>query len=223
MSPTTDAAVASAYDARAAEYVERAGDLAQMDPRDAAEIAAWREATTGVLLDVGCGPGHWTEFLTQGGRTARGMDLSVSFITSARRRHPGIRFEVGSARELPVDSGTIGGILAWYSLIHLPPADLPTVLSEFARVLAPGGSVLVGFFDGEPRREFAHAVAPAYFWSTSALSAVVEDAGFEILSRASRGRAPGELSARPHGSLRARTRPGTLVHTRESNDPEGRA
>jgi ubiquinone/menaquinone biosynthesis C-methylase UbiE len=197
----TDATIGSAYDARAAKYVELAGAIEQMDARDAAVIAAWRDATPGRLLDAGCGPGHWTEFLGRGGRDARGVDLSVEFIATARSRHPGIAFEVGTFRDLPFDSGSFGGILAWYSLIHTPPADVPGVLAEFARVLAPGGSILIGFFDGEPREPFAHAVAPAYFWSADALAELLADAGFAVVSTEGRGREIGEISARPHGSL----------------------
>lgn len=202
----TDAAIGSAYDARAAEYVELAGAIEQMDARDAAVIAAWRDATPGLLLDAGCGPGHWTEFLGRGGREARGVDLSAEFITTAKKRHPGIAFHVGTFRDLPLDSGFVGGILAWYSLIHTPPADLPEVLAEFGRVLAPGGSILIGFFDGEPREPFAHAVAPAFFWSADALAELLADAGFEVVSSETRGREQGEISARPHGSLVARRR-----------------
>ncbi len=197
----TDAAIGSAYDARAAEYVELAGSIDQMDARDAAVIAAWRDATLGRLLDAGCGPGHWTEFLGKDGREARGIDLSVEFIATAKSRHPGIAFEVGSFRELPFDSGSVGGILAWYSLIHTPPADLPEIFVEFGRVLAPGGSILIGYFDGEPGEPFSHAVAPAFFWSADALAELLAYAGFDLVSSETRGREQGEISARPHGSL----------------------
>lgn len=197
----TDAAIGSAYDARAAEYVDLAGSIEQMDARDAAVIAAWRDATPGMLLDAGCGPGHWTEFLGRGGREAQGIDLSAEFIATARSRHPGIAFEVGSFRELPLEAGAVGGILAWYSLIHTPPVELPEIFIEFGRVLAPGGSILVGFFDGEPREPFSHAVAPAFFWSADALAELLVDAGFTIVSNETRGREQGEISSRPHGSL----------------------
>ena len=206
MAQGTDTAIGSAYDARAAEYVELAGAIEQMDARDAAVIGAWRDVTPGRLLDAGCGPGHWTEFLSLDERVTQGIDLSAEFIATAKERHPGISFDVGSFRDLPFAAGSVGGILAWYSLIHTSPADIPGILEEFARVLAPGGSILIGFFDGEPREPFAHAVAPAYFWSADALAGLLADAGFEVVSSETRGREPGEISARPHGSLEARRR-----------------
>lgn len=204
MGSHSDDGIGAAYDARAAEYIALAGTIEQLDPRDATVIAAWRDGTTGQLLDAGCGPGVWTEFLSRDGREARGIDLSAEFIANARQRHPGLPFDVGTFRRLPLEDGSVGGILAWYSLIHTPPAELPEVLREFARVLAPGGRILIGFFDGEPREPFAHAVAPAYFWSADALAALLADAGFEVVSTETRGREPGEISTRRHGSVVAR-------------------
>lgn len=203
MSDGSDAGVAAAYDARAAEYVALAGAIEQMDARDVTAIGRWRDSTPGVLLDAGCGPGHWTGFLAEGDREVRGVDLSVGFIESARLQHPDIAFDLGSFRELPVATGSVGGILAWYSLIHTAPAEVPEILAEFARVLAPGGSILIGFFDGEPRAPFAHAVAPAYFWSAEALGALLAHAGFDVVSTGRRGRVRGEVSARPHAEISA--------------------
>ncbi|WP_200838831.1 MULTISPECIES: class I SAM-dependent methyltransferase [Microbacterium] len=203
--------VARAYDERAAEYREVAGALGQMDPRDRELIRRWRDETPGRLLDAGCGPGHWTAFLHGDGgvglgtrHEVEGIDLSVAFIDGARATYPHLRFHHGSFRTLPHASGTVGGVLAWYSVIHTPPVELPEVLGEFARVLAPGGDLLLGYFVGEPRVAFAHAVAPAYFWTAEALSPLLAAAGLELQWSETREREPGEISSRPHGALRAR-------------------
>jgi len=196
--------IAAAYDERAAEYIAVGGQLSQMEPRDVAAIRSWRDGTEGALLDAGCGPGHWTAVLAENGREARGIDLSREFVASARRSHPGIPFETSSFHALSIADASLGGILAWYSLIHTPPTDVPAVLREFARALRPGGSLLLGFFDGEPAESFSHAVTTAYYWSTEALGILLVDAGFEVVSSEQRTRAPGEMSARPHGALIAR-------------------
>lgn len=199
----TDASIAEAYDARAAEYVDVAGDIAQMDAADRTLIARWRDATTGPLLDAGCGPGPWTSFLHDGHRDVVGVDISEQFIEAARERHPHLRFDVGSFRALPYEDATLGGILAWYSLIHTPPADLPAVFAEFARVLAPGGALLIGFFDGTSRRAFDHAVTTAYYWSAAALDPLLDAAGFTVTATEHRPRTAGEVSTRPHAALTA--------------------
>src|SRR3546814_4172280 len=59
---------------------------------------------------------------------------------------------------------------SWYSVIHAPPAELPQILDEFGRALAPGGSLLMGFFAGEAGVMFEHAVTTAYYWSAEALT-----------------------------------------------------
>jgi len=198
-----DASIAAAYDARAAEYIEIAGSIDQMDAADRRLIAQWRDATPGALLDAGCGPGLWTEFLHDGSRDVVGIDLSEEFLASARRTYPHLRFEIGTFRELPAADASLGGILAWYSLIHTPPAEAPGVLQEFARTLTPGGSILIGFFDGPPREPFQHAVTEAYFWSVETLDALLADAGFTVTSTDHRPRTPGEVSTRPHAAITA--------------------
>lgn len=198
-----DRMIAAAYDGRAAEYLEVAGRIEQMDDRDREAIGAWAHGAAGPLLDAGCGPGLWTAFLAERGCEVRGIDLSAEFVAAARARHPGLRFETGSFRELPCETASLGGILAWYSLIHTPPSEVPAVLAEFSRVLRSGGSILIGFFDGDPRAEFAHAVAPAYHWSAEALGSLLADAGFTVTARERRDRVAGEISVRPHGAVTA--------------------
>ncbi|UPL12687.1 class I SAM-dependent methyltransferase [Microbacterium sufflavum] len=197
-------AIAAAYDRRAAEYVAIAGTVEQLDPRDRDTIDRWRRATSGALLDAGCGPGLWTRFLHDAGHDVSGIDLSAEFVAEARTRHPGLDVTQGSFLALPQPAGSLGGVLAWYSLIHTPPTEVPAALAEFARVLAPGGRLLLGFFDGEPRAPFDHAITTAYFWSAEALTPLLAAAGLEVEETETRARVPGEASTRPHGALIAR-------------------
>lgn len=195
------AEVAAAYDSRAEEYVEKFGSVQQMADRDRLTITQWRDATGGRLLDAGCGPGHWTEVLSERGRRdVVGLDGSSRFLESARRRFPGNRFVAGNLSALPVASRSVGGILAWYSVIHTPPAELPEILDDFARALAPGGSLLLGFFAGSPGVAFDHAVTTAYYWSAEALTDLLNPHGF-VVGHAQTRRDP--AARRTHGELRA--------------------
>lgn len=136
-------------------------------------------------VDVGCGPGHLTAMLHELGLDAFGLDLSPGMVGHARRAHPALRFQEAPMEALPVEDGTLGGVLAHYSMIHTPPVGLPGLLAEQARVLAPGGLLLVSFFgtDGQEPVRFDHKVAPAYSWPADRLAELLADAGLDPFAR----------------------------------------
>ena len=72
------------------------------------------------VADVGCGPGHISDFLARRGLSVRGIDLSPTMIDLARRARPDLRFDLGSLLELDISDGTLGGVLVHYSIIHTP-------------------------------------------------------------------------------------------------------
>ncbi|MFC9607994.1 class I SAM-dependent methyltransferase [Streptomyces niveus] len=106
----------------------------------------------GPVADVGCGPGHVTAHLHELGVDAFGIDLSSVMIDVARRDHPRLRFEVGSMTDLNLADASAVGLLAFWSLIHVPDEAVPTVFGHFRRVLRPGGPLLLGFHVGDESR-----------------------------------------------------------------------
>jgi ubiquinone/menaquinone biosynthesis C-methylase UbiE len=190
--------VAAAYDTWAQEYTDRLGSVDQLAAQDRSTIERWSGHRTGRILDAGCGPGQWSDLLTDGGRRdVIGVDGSVGFLDSARRRFEYPDFVGADLAALPLADGSVDSILSWYSIIHTPPGLLPMVLSELARVLRPGGSLLLGFFDGEPGTPFDHTVTRAYYWSADALGVLLRPHGFAVGRAASR-QDPG---VRRHGEL----------------------
>ncbi len=174
-------AVAGAYSVRSGEYRDALGSVEQMDPVDAALIRRWGSGVSGPILDAGCGPGHWTDFLARGVRgPVAGIDLSPAFIESARTRFPGINFSVMDMGNTEFGDGAFGGVLAWYSLIHAPVSAYPEVLAEFARLLAPGGRLLMGGFRGDHGQAFDHAIARAFFVGELEMVQCLESAGFLV-------------------------------------------
>ncbi|MEV5825084.1 class I SAM-dependent methyltransferase [Spirillospora sp. NPDC052242] len=183
----------SAYDAVVPLYAELVGDVRTHHPVDRALVAAFAETVEGPVADVGCGPGHYTAYLRDLGADAFGIDLSPAMVAHARAAHPGVRFDEGTMTDLDVPSASVGGVLAWYSIIHADPDDVPAILAEFHRVLVPGGHVLLGFFAGaDTPTPFDHKVARAYRWPADHLAALLRDAGFAETARATRRPAPGE-------------------------------
>ncbi|WP_313409369.1 class I SAM-dependent methyltransferase [Aeromicrobium sp.] len=161
-----------------------------------------RHLTTrpGVVLDLGCGPGHLTRFLADGGATVRGFDVSPEFIDHARKAHAGIEFELGSITELPLPDASVSGALCWYSLIHFAPEAIDGALTEIRRVLEPGGRLVVGFFVGDALEPFEHQVVTAYRWPFDDLALRLKAAGLDETERLQRD----QQDRRPHGALVAR-------------------
>ncbi|GAA4848781.1 class I SAM-dependent methyltransferase [Saccharopolyspora rosea] len=183
------AATADAYDAVAVRYAEFARDELAGLPLDRAVLAAFAELarTTGAgpVAELGCGPGRVTAHLRDLGLDVFGVDLSPVMIDLARQAHPDLRFEVGSMDSLDLADGELHGIVSWYSVIHIPPRELPAYFTEFRRVLAPGGHLLLAFFESEggPVAAFDHAVATAYRWPIDDLAGLADEAGFVEVGR----------------------------------------
>lgn len=141
------------YDTVVAGYAELVRGYPADEPYDRAVFALFAElAGAGSVADVGCGPGHVTAHLRSLGVDAFGIDLSPQMVARAQREHPGLRFEVGSMTALDLRDGSLAGLLAWYSLIHLPDEAAAAFLRRARRVLRPGGVLLLGFQVGDERR-----------------------------------------------------------------------
>nr|WP_245961950.1 class I SAM-dependent methyltransferase [Quadrisphaera granulorum] len=139
------------------------------------------------MLDVGCGPGHFTAHLARLGVDAVGVDLSPGMVRRAQRDHADVHFEVGSMASLTAGDGTLAGILAWYSLIHAPDDDVVAVLGEFYRALRPGGILLVAWHVGDEVRlkTQGYGGLPMHVnvhrRSLETMCAWLMDAGFDLL------------------------------------------
>jgi SAM-dependent methyltransferase len=214
-------ATMEAYDAVADEYAEIARDYLDPLPLDRAFLAAFAEcvrnasagpdagAAAGPAAELGCGPGYVTAHLASLGLDVFGVDLSPAMIEIARKTYPDLRFEVGSMNALDIADASLRGVAAWYSIIHAPPQEVPAYLAEFGRVLAPGGHLLLGYFeaDGGPVAPFDHRVTTAYRWPTDDLAALAREAGFAEVGR---------MIREPHEDERRKFRRGHLLMRREA-------
>ena len=170
-----------------------------------------RAAGGGPVADVGCGPGRITALLREHGLDAFGIDLSPAMIELARRDHPDVRFEVGSMTDLDLPDASVAGLIAWYSLIHIPDDEIATVLAHFHRVLRPGGRLIVGFhvgdgsnlktegYGGHPMKVYVHKRQP------DKLAAWLSEAGFTVeahmITTSPESRLGGTMVARRPGRL----------------------
>ena len=146
-----------AYDAVAARYAGRFLHELDTKPFDqdlltrfATVLTANRRAHgTGVICDLGCGPGHVGAFLAERGARVVGIDHSRGMVTQARLHYPTMPVGQGDMAALGLLDGSLAGIVCFYALIHIPRAQVPDVLHELHRVLTVGGALLVAVHGGE--------------------------------------------------------------------------
>jgi SAM-dependent methyltransferase len=137
------------YDTVAVSYAGVVRELLGRTPFERGMLEGFAGMVHGRVADVGCGSGRVTGFLRGLGIDAYGVDLSPGMVEVARREWPGARFEVGSMTALDIADDALGGLVAWYSLIHVPDDEISGVLAEFRRVLRGGCPLLVGFHVGD--------------------------------------------------------------------------
>jgi SAM-dependent methyltransferase len=198
------------WDAAAVEYAETFEHELDGRPLWRGLFAAFAELVSGPVVEVGSGPGWNAAYLDSLGLDVSGIDLSPEMVAVARRLHPGLRYSVGSMTALDIADGTLGGLVAWYSIINLPPERLPGVFAEFHRVLTTGGHLLVGFQERtEPLRlteAWGKPIEPLVFQALSAdgVAGLMDEAGFDVTARLLC--APDESITTPTAHLLARKR-----------------
>ena len=147
----------STYDAVAASYAALVADDLSRQPVERSLLTLFAELASGPAADVGSGPGQVTAFLHEQGLDVFGIDLSPVMVDQARAAYPHLRFEVGSMTRLDEPDGSLAGLNAWLSIIHVPDGELPGVLAEFRRVLAPDAPLMLTFQVGDSPKHFTQA------------------------------------------------------------------
>jgi SAM-dependent methyltransferase len=180
----------SSYDVDAAGYADKVRGLLDGSPHLRASLSLFaglvQEAGGGPVADVGCGPGYVTAYLHDTGVDAFGIDLAPEMIAIARRDYPHLRFDVGTMTELDLADDSVAGIVAFWSVIHVPDHAVPGVFEEFRRVLRPHGQLLVGFHVGDQTRHTSEGYTgrpinvESHHRPPSRVMGWLRDAGFTI-------------------------------------------
>jgi ubiquinone/menaquinone biosynthesis C-methylase UbiE len=137
------------------------------------------------VADVGCGPGRAAAFMADRGLDVVGVDISEAMLAVARSAHPHIKFEEGQLDALPIETGVLAGAVCWYSIIYTPSDRLAEAFGELARVLIPGGYLLLAFqAEGEPVHradaQGTHLPLTSYRHSVREVAGRLVDTGFKI-------------------------------------------
>ena len=178
----------TSYDRIAGEYAGHLYDELDHKPLDRALLARFVEEIRGLgpVCDLGCGPGHVARYLHDlGVEEVFGLDLSPGMVEIARHLNPGIEFRQGDMLSLDAEDGSLSGIVAFYSIIHLPREELPRALREMRRVLGRGGSVLLSFHVGEETRHLdelwgKEVSLDFHFFLPQEIEGFLEETGFKV-------------------------------------------
>ena len=95
----------------------------------------------GRALDAACGTGRIAAHLLARGHDVRGYDASPGMLAVARAKLPGVELGEADLRDLPVGDSSVDVVVVALALGHVD--DLDPVFAEAARVLAPGGHLVV--------------------------------------------------------------------------------
>ena len=187
MEPRKRTDLQASYDRVAEEYAERIFDELRHKSLDRALLARFAEETRGLgpVCDLGCGPGHVARHLHGLGVEVFGIDLSAGMVEQARRLNPQIEFLQGDMLSLDADDEAWGGIVAFYSIIHVPPEEVPRALRELWRVLKAGGVLLLSFHVGEETIHLdewwgEEVSVDFYFFRPGEIEDCLAAAGFEV-------------------------------------------
>lgn len=145
------------------------------------------------VLDLGCGTGHLTARLSEGGGSVVGIDSSLDMVSRARNSYPELEFVHTDARSLTDDvDSSFDAIFSNAALHWIPEQDMDRVLSSVTELLRPDGQFVVEFggrgnvgtivsaTETELAERGYEGTNPWYFPSIGEYTTRLEDHDFEV-------------------------------------------
>jgi SAM-dependent methyltransferase len=101
------------------------------------------------VLDVATGPGYVAGRAAARGASVIGVDIAAAMVSMASQMHPEVEFRQADAHALPFEDGSFDAVIGNFVILHLGRPEVAA--NEFARVLAPGGSLALSAWDTADR------------------------------------------------------------------------
>jgi len=186
------------YNKTANNYAEHFKDELDKKHLDRILLSAFASGNKnkGKLIDLGCGPGHTTQFLKeQGMKEVIGMDISPAMTDTAGSLNPGIEFFTGDMLTTGLAPGSFGSAIAFYAIVHFDHEHVLKAFREVKRILIEGGEFLFSFHVGEQTLHLDslldHEVnIDFHFFDKNRIIELVTEAGFELIDAIERAPYP---------------------------------
>lgn len=158
------------------------------------------------VLDAGCGTGIPTaRQLAEAGHKVTGVDISEGMLRLARRDVPDAEFHHADIADIAdMDLGGFAAVVAFFSLLMLPRAEIPSVLTKIHRMLQPGGYFLLSMVEADlddTPIHFLGSPVRVTGYIRDELEKLVAAAGFELLDLRHRSYAPASTELPPEVQL----------------------
>ncbi len=141
----------------------------------------------GKLIDLGCGPGQTTKYLSDCGLTdILGVDISSKMVSVAKSINPQLHFDTADILNLKYPDKFFSSAIAFYSIVHFDYEQTQTAFKEIKRVLTENGQFLFSFHIGDKTIHLDnfldHQVnIDFYFFETNKITDLLTEIGFEII------------------------------------------
>jgi SAM-dependent methyltransferase len=175
------------YDRAAERYAETFFDELDRKPFDRALLDKFADdvRSRGKVCDLGCGPGQISRYLKAHDVDIFGIDLSPRMVETASRLNPDLTFRQGDMLALDLPDRSLAGVVAFYSLIHLPRELVTHSLQEIHRVICKDGLLLISFHGGEGEFHTDEFLGlpismDATFFQEDEMAGYVRQAGFSV-------------------------------------------
>jgi len=171
----------------------------------AGEWLIWQLAEGARVLDAGCGTGVPTaRQLQQAGLSVTGIDISEVMLALARQNVPDADLRRADLTEIGPELGRFDAVVAFFSLLMLPRAEIPATLTRLREVLVPGGLLALGMVEADVDDvpiDFLGVPVRVTGYPRDELARVVETAGFEVLETKDLSYAPVSTHVPPEVQL----------------------
>jgi ubiquinone/menaquinone biosynthesis C-methylase UbiE len=157
------------------------------------------------VLDAGCGTGVPTmRQFHEAGLSVTGIDISEVMLALARQNVPDADLRQLDLTEVSPELGRFDAVVAFFSLLMLPRADIPATLARLYDVLSAGGLLAIGMVEADVDDvpfDFLGVPVRVTGYPRDDLARVVRDAGFEVLETRDLSYAPTTTQVPPEVQL----------------------